>query len=121
MVQLMYNSVLVSGVWQMPQSCLTLGSLWTVARQAALSMVFSRGQCGHGFPALLQGTSRPRHQAWFSYVSPTGRQVLQPAPPGEVHDLFQILSDYRLKYIEHSSLLIQQALVYLLYISVCIC
>ena len=57
-------------------SCVRLfAAPWTVAHQAPLSMRFSRQEYWSGLPSS-GGSSWPRDQAWVSYVSCTGRQVL---------------------------------------------
>ena len=58
-------------------------TLWTVARQAPLSMGFSRQ--GHEWVAVpsSRGSSQPRDRTCISFTSCTGRRVLcQQSPPG---------------------------------------
>ena len=51
-----------------------IGTAWTVAHQAPLSLGFSRQKYWSGLPCPLP--SRPRDQTRVSYVSCIGRQVL---------------------------------------------
>ena len=51
-------------------------SPWAVARQAPLSMEFSRQEYGVGCHTLPKGSSRPRDWTHISELSCTGRQAL---------------------------------------------
>ena len=52
-------------------------TLWTVARQAPLSMGFFRQEYWSGLPLPLPGKSSwCRDRTWVSFISCTGRQVL---------------------------------------------
>ena len=59
-----------------PQSCPTLATPWTVARQVPLSMGFSRQEYWSGPPFPSPGeSSRPRDRTGVSSVSCIGRRV----------------------------------------------
>jgi len=61
------------------QSCLTLCDLWTVVRQAPLSMGFSRQEYWSELPfPSSRGSSWPRDRTSFSSDSCLGRQILLP-------------------------------------------
>ena len=66
-------------------SCIWLHvTLWTVAHQAPLSIVFSMQDTRVCCHALLQGSTWPRNRTYVSYISCIGRQVHLPlAPPGK--------------------------------------
>ena len=51
-------------------------TLWTVARQAPLSVGCSRSEYWSGLPCPSSGSSQPRYWTYVSYVSCIGRQVL---------------------------------------------
>ena len=51
-------------------------NLWTIARQAPLSMGFSRQEYWSGLPHPLQPLPNPRDQTQVSYVSCIGRRDL---------------------------------------------
>ena len=52
-------------------------TLWTLARQAPLSMGFSRQECWSGLPCPpLEESSRPKDQTQVSHISYIGRQFL---------------------------------------------
>ena len=59
------------------QSCLTLANIWNVARQAPLSMGFSRQECWSTLPCSPPGDLfRPRDRTQVSYVFCIDRWVL---------------------------------------------
>ena len=59
---------------------------WTVARQAPLSMGFSRQESCSGLPRPPRGSSRPRDRAHVSYISCTTGRFFTAEPPGKLWD-----------------------------------
>ena len=51
------------------KSCPTLGTPWTVACQAPLSVGFSRQELGWVAISFSRGSSRPRNWTWVSYIA----------------------------------------------------
>ena len=51
------------------KSCPTLGTSWTVACQAPVSMGFSRQEYWSGLPSFFMGSSRPRNQTQVACIA----------------------------------------------------
>ena len=75
------------------QSCLTLCNLWTVARQAPLSMGFPRQEYWSGLPLLSPGNLP---DPWIETGSPTLQANSLPPEPHKPSYLCQnkIISDF---------------------------
>ena len=87
-------------------SCVRLfATLWTVARQAPLSLGFSRQEYWSGLHALLQGLPRPRDGTRIWCVSCLQADSLPLAPPGSSQTVpvrtpvvFWMFTTHRLKW-----------------------
>ena len=84
-------------------------TLWTVAREAPLSMGFSRQECWSGLPFPSPGIFPTQGSTPISYISCPGRLGSSPlVPPGKIPPLLAHSSLFSLQHGEESTVITEQ-------------